>query len=249
MLAVPRRRCFSYIFIFFIALLILLWNDRYAWSRPSGLNNIITTDVVAEHTLVLQSWLNLADNQHPDQFVGFKYGLLKGAEVGIDWKARSDTHAHATFQAKYSFKLMEDIWRGVVGIANLSEHQGHTGDIFPYLATSYDLNLLRLHLGVTTQSKNEGFFMGIDRTFPFFGGSLQLKADAIQVNEMEDFLYSVGFLYDLKQLHSNKDVSTTGFNKIWQYVINGIIVESWVTIPTATYEEILTLQFNYAIEF
>ena len=219
-----------------------------AWASPSGLNNIPTTDVTPENTLVLQTWTNVGNGLDPELFLGFKYGALDGLEIGLDWKATGDTHSHLTFQGKYGFDLIGDAWRGVVGIANVSNSRKHAGYVFPYVATSYDLGPFRAHLGATAQHDNEGFFVGIDRTVSFLGRDLQLKADAIQINDRDDILYSAGFLYDLRPPKNGADSPRGGLGGLWDAVTNAVILESWVSQPS-TGTASLTVKLNYVIEF
>ncbi len=54
------------------------------WATSTGLNNIPTADVVPEKVLVFQYFGNIADDNKPDHFTGFKYGLMKNVEIGLD---------------------------------------------------------------------------------------------------------------------------------------------------------------------
>jgi hypothetical protein len=221
----------------------------HAWANSSGLNNIPATDVTPINTLVLQNWNNLADGESPAVFTGFKLGALEGLEMGLDWKASGDPHAHLTFQAKYAFDIKQDVVKGVLGIANLSEHRAHTGEPFPYVATSYDFNVLRGHLGFNAQEDNEGFFVGIDRTVSFLGRNLQLKADAIQFDNMDDVLFSAGFLYDFAPLKNDDGQSPESSERILEMLTKNFVFETWVNVPTSGDEEFLTLKLNYVIKF
>jgi hypothetical protein len=220
-----------------------------AWGNASGLNNIPTTDVVPEKVFVLQSWLNTGYNRHPQEFMGFKYGALKDIEVGIDWKANDVTHAHATFQGKYAFDIKGDAWRGVIGIADLSENREHNGYFSPYAATSLDLKALRLHFGYAPQPHNEAFFGGIDRTVTFLDRNLQLKADAIHINDKEDMLFSAGFLYELGRRTGGNKTPQSDLAEILDNITKNIILESWVSMPSTGGRETYTVKLNYVIRF
>ena len=238
-----RRLCHLW-----LAALCLLLAGRWAWGSPSGLNNIPTTDVPPEKVLVLQSWTNLANNEHPQTFLGLKFSALEGLEMGFDWKANDVSHAHATFQTKYAFDLAKDVWKVAVGIANLSEHRKHTGDPFGYAVTSLDVKAVRLYLGFTPQRDNEGFFIGIDRTVPFLGRDLQLKADALQINRMSDILYSGGFLYNLRRRDDDGESQRPGLLGVWDMLTRNVVLESWATVPPSG-STAFTLKLNYVIEF
>jgi len=220
-----------------------------ASASPSGLNNIPTTDVVPEKTVVLQTWLNMAENAQTQQFVAFKTGLLKGLEFGGDWKAIDKTHGHAELQAKYAFDIMGDWWKGVVGIANLTENRQHNKYLFPYVATSVDLKVFRLHFGYAPQPHNEAFFTGIDRTVTFLNRNLQLKADAIQINDKEDVLFSAGFLYEFGPRDTADKPSKSRIHGFLDEIVNNLILEAWVSLPSTGEEEVYTVKLNYVIKF
>ena len=232
-----------------IGALFLFAAGQSAWGSPSGLNNIPTTDVVPGNILVFQTWFNMANDMQTEEFFGFKYGVpfLEGLEIGADWKGIGASHGHAVFQAKYAFDIQEDVWRGVVGIANVSDNRKHNGEVFPYLATSVDLDLVRLHAGFAAQPHNEAFFAGIDRTFPFLNRNLQLKGDVIQIHDMDDVLFSVGFLYDFAPL--SDEPTHSGLMGVLEEIGRNIVLEAWVSLPSTGGEEVLTLKLNYVIRF
>ncbi len=231
-----------------VAVLVCAPSGRLVEGSSSGLNNIPTTDTVPKDILVLQSWLNSAHNTSPQQFIGFKYGLFKDLEIGVDWKANDVTHGHAMLQAKYAFDLYGDKLRGVLGFADLSDNREHNGDFFPFAATSLDLDVARLHFGYAPQPHNERFFAGIDKTFPFLGRNLQLKADAIQYNDKNDTLFSVGFLYELGA-PSGSETPQSGLSQIFNAITKNLVLESWVSLPDTSAEDVYTVKLNYVIEF
>ena len=244
MIGVTGRRCG-----FVVGTICLFVVCQLAWGSPSGLNNIPTTDVVPEKKLVLQTWLNLAENMHPQQYVGFKAGPLKGVEFGVDWKANDNVHGHATLQAKYGFDIKKDLLRGVIGIADLSDDCEHNGYYFPYAATSLDIDIFRLHFGYAPQPHNERFFAGIDKTFPFLNRNLQLKGDAIHINDREDVLFSAGFLYELAPLDNGGGAAPEGLLGVLDKFLRNIILEGWVSMPSTGDQEVFTLKVNYVISF
>ena len=229
-------------------MMVVLAAGHVAWASPSGLNNIPTADVVPPKVLVVQTWLNLAEQADAEQYVGFKAGLFEGLEFGVDWRAVGETHAHATLQAKYAFNILPDWVRGVVGIANVSDNRADQGTVFPYVATTVDLKVFRLTFGYAGQPHNEAFFGGIDRTFLFFDRNLQLKADAIQINDKNDMLLSVGFLYEFGRQNAD-EAPLDGALGILDAIVKNLIFEAWVTFPTTGDEEIYTLKLNYVFQF
>jgi hypothetical protein len=223
-------------------------NGRLVLGSPTGLNNIPTTDVTSENTMVLQGWLNTGYNRHPQNFVGFKYGLFEDVEIGVDWKANDVTHAHVTYQAKYAFDIDGDILRGVVGVADLSDNREHNGYLFPYAAMSLDLKALRLHFGYGAQPHDEAFFGGIDKTVSFLDRNLQLRADAIHINNKEDMKFSLGFLYELG-LNSNSPTPQIDNMGILDIITKNVILETWVSMPSTGNQEVYTIKLNYVIKF
>lgn len=232
----------------FVGLGLLLVGSS-AWGTPTGLNNIPTTDIVPKNVLVLQNWLNITANEQTQHFVGFKYGALKDVEIGVDWKASDRTHGHAMFQAKYAFDIRGDAWRGVIGVADLSAHREHNGDYFPYAATSLDLKVLRLHFGFAPQPHNERFFAGIDKMVTFLGRNLQLRADAIHINDKEDTLFSAGFLYEFGKKAEGNGGSQEGSRGFLGRLMQNMILESWVSMPSTGAKETYTVKLNYVIPF
>ncbi len=227
----------------------LLVSGSLLRASPSGLNNIPTTDVVPKDALVLQTWLNLANSTRPQQYIGFKTSLLEGLEFGIDWKANGKTHGHAELQVKYAFNIVSDVWKGVVGVANVSGSRQHNGYFFPYVATSVDLKFARFHLGYAPQPHNEAFFAGIDKTITFLDRNLQLKADAIQFNDKKDVLFSAGFLYELGRKRGPDDPKPKGLLGILDKIASNMILEAWISLPTTSDREVYTLKLNYVIKF
>lgn len=232
----------------FAGLCVLLLGGL-AWGSSTGLNNIPTTDIVPENVLVLQSWLNMAENEHTPQFVGFKYGAMKDLEFGVDWKANDRTHGHAMLQAKYAFDIHTSAWRAVVGFADLSDNREHNGDYFPYTATSLDLRAFRLHFGFAPQPHNERFFGGIDKMVTFLDRNLLLRADGIHINDKEDMLFSVGFLYELGKKAEINNGARNKTADILSRLMQNVALEGWVSKPSAGDKETYTLKLNYVIRF
>jgi hypothetical protein len=212
-----------------VSMLFLACLCHSAMATPSGLNNIPTADVVPEQTLVLQGFVNLADNTRPDWWGGLKYGPLKNLEVGFDGQINPESSSTGALvgQFKYRVELQENT-SIAVGVANIGEKK-RSGEIDYYAVLSQDIGSFRVHLGGTLQRDNEGAFGGLDSTLSLFERDLTLRADLRQINERDDLLASVGFLYDL------------GGN---------FLLETWGSFPsTSGSEDILTLKLNYVIAF
>ncbi len=233
-----------------IAALCLLFTAPMAWASPSGLNNIPTTDVTPPRAFVIQTWFNLIESDQTQQFVGFKTGVIKGLEFGIDYKAYGGEHGHATLQTKYSYEIMKDWLTVAAGIANVSTNRHHQGEVFPYAVATTDLKIFRLHFGFAPQPHNEAFFAGVDRTFTLFDRNLQLKADAIHINDKEDVLLSVGFLYELGRKDADNKPPLTGMARVLDDLAKNFILEGWVSMPTNNSDpNSFTLKLNYVIQF
>ncbi len=237
-----------------VAIVCLLSVASAAWGTASGLNNIPTADVPPTNVLVVQGFSNVSHNTRTDHFVGLKYGVLDGLEFGVDWKASGEPHSHLTYQVKYAFDITEDLLRGAVGVANVSENESDTGNNFPYVVTSWDFKDARGHLGFTAQDDNEGFFAGFDTTFPVIDRDFMVRLDAIQTNEMRDMLYSAGFIYNLKANDSagSGEAGEKGEAQpkgLLEKITSNMLFESWISIPSTSAEEVVTFKLNYVIEF
>jgi hypothetical protein len=209
------------LFSFFIA--------RPAWGRITGLNNIPTADVVPEKVLVLQYWGHLGNDNVPDHFGGFKYGLMKNVEIGLDGRFFPEKALEETLagQVKVRFELSSKL-AVAAGIGDLGD-RARNGREYPYGVLSQDFGLFRIHFGGTFQKDNEGIFAGIDKTIKFLERDLTFRSDIIQTNDQDDITTSAGFIYDL------------GHN---------FLIESWVSFPTESGKEnIVTTVLNYVIKF
>ncbi|MBW8016451.1 MAG: hypothetical protein FVQ82_09705 [Planctomycetes bacterium] len=199
------------------------------WATPTGLNNIPTADVVFERVLVFQYFNNMAKNSKTEHFTGFKYGLMKNVEVGLDGRIfpEKSSHENLVGQAKMRFELSDGLALAL-GVSNLGDRD-KAGSESPYSVLSYSTSFCRLHFGGTTQNDNEGFFAGIDKTFTLLDRDFTLRSDIIQTNDQRDTTTSAGFIYDL------------GSN---------FLLESWMSFPSESgKEDVFTLKLNYVIKF
>lgn len=223
-----RKLCLRWCLLFVI--LCILLAARPVWADSTGLNNIPTADVVPERVLVFQYYNNLGPDNVPDHWTGFKYGLMRNVEIGLDGRIFPEKGEQGNFvvQGKVRFELTEPLSMAL-GITNLGDRD-RAGAEFPFGVLTYDLgSAMRVHFGGTSQNNNEGFFGGIDKTVKFLYRDLTFRADVIQVNDQTDNLSSFGFIYDIG---------------------HDFLVESWVSFPTETgREEFYTLKLNYVIKF
>ena len=233
---------------FLVGTLLFLSVSASVHASSSGLNNIPTTDTAPTDAVVVQTWFNLGENLSREQFVGFKTSPIKNLEVGIDWKAFTNaSHGHAMFQAKYAVDIVPDLWKAAVGIANVSFNRDHNGEPFPYVATSLDLKVARLHAGFSPQRYNEAFFFGVDKTVTFMDRNLQFRADAIQYNDMREMLYSAGFVYEFgrKGEYQRPD----GILGVLDDISKNIIFEGWASMPSDNSPDTFTLKLNYVFRW
>jgi hypothetical protein len=199
------------------------------WATSTGLNNIPTADVVPERVLVFQVFSNLANNNKPDHFAGFKYGPAKNIEIGLDGRIFPEKAKEETLvgQTKMRLEFTHEL-AAAFGILNLGD-RASAGDEAPFAVLSYDIGFMRAHFGGTTQNHNEGFFAGLDKTIKLFNRDFTLRSDILQTNDQRDTTSSVGFIYDL------------GHN---------FLVESWMSFPTQSgQEDVVTIKLDYVIEF
>jgi len=209
--------------------LFLLFTAQCCWATPTGLNNIPTADVVPEKILVLQAFAEAGEDNKPDYFTGFKYGLVKNLEIGLDGRVFPESALEEVIkaQAKYRFEFGEST-SVALGIANLGDHARLGWEDY-YIVLAQDLDFIRVHLGGTAQRDNEGIFAGLDKTVKLLEKDLTLRSDIIQTNDSHDVTASAGFIYDL------------GCN---------ILFETWMSFPTQSGKEnIVTVKFDYVIKF
>jgi len=210
-------------------LFVFCVHDLYA--SPSGLNNIPTTDVVQERVLVFQSWINAGKEKVPEYYSGFKYGVIKGVEIGVDGKLGSRNAGPATGQVKYQFPFGDKNFKfkSLAGVENISSNSKRVGKINPYVAFSYQLEPFRTHLGYNFQNHNNGVFAGADKTFQLFGRALTLRTDIKQTKDGHEVLGSFGFAYALP----------------WNFVF-----ENWASFPSESkLHESVTAKLDYVIKF
>jgi hypothetical protein len=215
--------------LFIYLLLLSFFIAAPVWATSTGLNNIPTADVVPKKVLVFQYFNELGNDNVPDHFAGFKYGLLKNIEIGLDGRIFPEKaeEENLVAQGKVRFELSNKCALGL-GVTNLGDRD-KTGAEFPFAVLSHDLDFLRVHLGGTSQDDNEGLFFGLDKTIKFLDRDLMLRSDIIQVNNQNDTITSFGFIYDLGQ---------------------NFLIESWASFPTESgREDTLTIKLNYVIKF
>ncbi len=208
---------------------LLLLTAQTSFATPTGLNNIPTADVVPEKVLVVQVITEVGKNNKPDYFTGFKYGIIKNLEVGLDGRIFPEPALEETLrgQIKYRFALDEKT-AVAVGVANLGD-RARLGWEDYYLAFSHDFNVVRFHIGGTLQRDNEGGFVGLDKTVKLFERDFTLRTDLIQTNDRHNVTSSAGFIYDI------------GGN---------FLLESWVSFPTQSGKDnVSTIKLNYVIRF
>ncbi len=204
---------------------------RSADASATGLNNIPTSDVVPEKTLALQSWANFGKDQLPTYYSGFKYGPLKGVEIGADGKVGTRKTGPATLQFKCQLPFFghDSSFMPLVGVENISTNTDRAGKVNPYAVVTYDFTFARIHLGYNFQEDNDGGFGGLDKTIKFFNRDLILRTDLKQTDNGDEVLGSVGFLHVLP----------------WNFIL-----ESWVSFPSEDEkEETFTVKLNYVISF
>lgn len=202
---------------------------KSVFATPTGLNNIATADVVSEKTLVLQTIVDVGENNKPDYTTGFKYGLYKNLEFGLDGRVFPEAKEQETIKAQIKYRLeLDDKTALAFGIANLGDRAKLGWEDY-YLAITRDFDFLRVHIGGTLQRDNEGGFAGLDKTIKLLDRDLTLRTDLIQTNDAHDATGSIGFIYDV------------GYN---------FLVESWASFPTQSGKDtVTTIKLDYVIQF
>lgn len=205
-----------------------------AFATPSGLNNIPTADTPPQGTVVIQAWSNFGNDHDTDFNMGFKTGFDvfgQKLEFGADSHLLPEKGGPVVLQ----FKYVQHLWKGgdlALGIANLgltSESNDRAGDPFSYALISQDVaGLFRAHAGFGFQTDNNSVLLGLDKTVKFIERDLQLRTDFIQIQDQNQWLGSLGFLY---ALHKN------------------VVVEAWASQPLDHGEAIYTAKLNFVFNF
>ncbi|MDB6118053.1 MAG: hypothetical protein JWO08_1834 [Verrucomicrobiaceae bacterium] len=205
-----------------------------AFATPSGLNNIPTADTPPQGTVVIQGWTNFGNDYDADFNMGFKTGFDvfgQKLEFGADSHLFPDKGGPVVVQ----FKYVQNLWKGgqlALGIANLgltSELNDRAGDPFSYALLSQDVcGLFRAHAGFGFQTQNNSVLLGLDKTVKVLDRDLQLRTDFVQIQDQNQWLGSLGFLY---ALHKN------------------FVIEAWASQPLDHGETIYTAKFNIVFNF
>lgn len=215
-----------------LALYALLTTSALA--TPSGLNNIPTADTPGQGDVVIQAWTNFGNDRDADCNMGFKTGFDvfgQKLELGADSHLYPDQGGPVVLQ----FKFVQNLWEGgklAVGIANLaigSENIDRAGDPFSYALISQTIaGTLRAHAGYGFQTDGNSVLLGLDKTWKVLERDLQLRTDFVQIQDEDQWMGSVGFLY---VLHTH------------------VVLEGWASQPLDHGDTIFTAKLNFVINF
>jgi hypothetical protein len=211
---------------------MLAWAAQ-AHGTSSGLNNIPTADTPADREVVFQFFTNQGPGDD-GYFGGMKMGLRpwgQRLEWGVDGRMGEGDEGPLVFQAKYAVQPWENLPTFALGVANLAvtEHgRDRTGEPFKFLVLTHDFELFRAHAGYGWQQDNNAAFFGLDKTIKLFDRDLMLRSDIIQIQDEEQWLGSLGFLY---MLHKN------------------LAIESWGSEPLEDGDTIWTIKLDLIFKF
>ena len=180
-----------------------------------------------------------------DNWVGFKYGLFQGAEIGADWKSSGAPSLEPQFQAKYTV-TPGGLWPQLGGgIANVSFNRSRNGEPAPYLVATEDVaGWFRLHAGYGFQKDNFGAFAGADTTIDLLGRDLMLCADVTQANDREDALFAPGIKLNLGKRAGQPDAGTGA-----DAVLKHFALEARSTFNTDGSQNSYTLKLDFILNF
>jgi len=207
-----------------------------ASASPSGLNNIPTADTAGNQVLVLQAYSTGGHERRPDHTGGFKYGWVPQAEHRFEFGA--DSHyapgksGPLVLQAKYAIQYNPQDPAFSVGVANMApgtDDRRRAGQPFGYAVVSHSMpDQFRIHAGYGIQKNNNTALVGADKTFKLGGRDFMLRGDLVQIQNRDQWMGSVGFLYV--------------FHDSWA-------LESWVSAPFERGEPSFTLKLNWIFDF
>ncbi len=182
----------------------------------------------------VQAFTNQVEDQQADYVVGMKMGLRLSDhrfEWGIDGRLGEGEPEAVVFQVKYAVQPWEKLPTFALGAANIavtSEDRNEVGQAFKFGVLTQDFGAFRGHVGYGFQQNNDAAFFGLDTTIPVLGRDLMLRTDLIQIQNRDQWLGSVGFIYSLHE---------------------HVAVESWVAQPFESGKTAFTLKLNLIFEF
>ncbi len=203
-------------------------------ATSSGLNNIPTTDTPPDRTGVIQIYTNQTEGVQDDYLVGYKMGLRPWGQIfewGVDGRLGEGEEGPAVLQLKYVVDPGESLPMLAVGAANIavtSDDRREAGQAFKFALLTHDFGWFRGHAGYALQQNNDAAFFGWDKTCQAFERDLILRGDLIQIDDQQQWLGSLGFLFSI-----NKH----------------LVLESWVSQPLENGKSIFTLKLNLIFEF
>jgi hypothetical protein len=208
-----------------------------ALADSSGLNNIPTADTTPDRTIVFQLKTVLSDETASEYFAGFKMGLEpfgQRFEWGVDGQAGVSSIGEDAGPAVLQFKLAVDLTETTavgLGVANIgvrSRDRDDVGQPFKYAVLSHDFGPFRAHAGYGLQQDGNTALLGLDTTVELFDRDLMLRTDLIQIDDEDQWLGSLGFIY---------------------FINEHFALESWVSQPFESGEPSFTIKLDFAIPF
>lgn len=203
----------------------------------SGLNNIPTADTTPDRTIVFQFKPVFGDEMHSQYFAGFKMGLEplgQRFEWGVDGQVGvgsiGEDAGPAVLQFKVALDLTETTALGL-GVANIGLREQDRHDIgqpFKYAVFSLDFGSFRAHAGYGLQQDGNTALIGLDTTVELFDRDLMLRTDLVQIDDEDQWLGSLGFIY---------------------FIDEHFALESWVSQPFEHGEPSFTIKLNFMIPF
>jgi hypothetical protein len=204
-------------------------------ATPSGLNNIPTADVTPQGVFVIQTFTNLGNDRDADLNVGFKTGLDvfgQKFEFGADSRLLPGKGGPVVLQGKYSLPFGEGLPTLGLGVANIAltgDDRDRAGDPFTYAVLTQDFGgLFRAHAGFGFQTDNNSVLLGLDKTVKFLERDLMFRSDLVQIQDQDQWMGSLGFLYALHDY---------------------VVLESWASQPFDDGDTIYTAKLNFVIKF
>lgn len=212
---------------------------RQTNASPSGLNNTPTADTPGDQVVVLQAYDTFGKEREHDFSAGMKFGLrpwnekqwAPRLEGGLDSHLLPNEGGPVVFQAKLAIQPLVKGPTMAVGSANLAvrEHdRERVGQAFNYFVLSQGLKYFRLHGGHGWQKDNNAWFAGIDTTLPVLKQPLTLRADAVQIQDRDQWLVGLGLMYQLNR---------------------NLVIEGWSSLPTERGLPSFTLKLNWIFDF
>lgn len=167
----------------------------------SGLNNIPTADVSAPKVAVVHVYGAWGPGRDSSFLTGVRTGFAVDGqkfEAGVDSRWAAGKAVPVFLNAKWSVPARpagSALALGVASLAPDAADRRRLGQPQSYGVVTHDFGLVRVSAGYAVQAANNAWFAGLDRKFNVGGRPLVVRSDAIEIQNGNRWLTSLGLTY------------------------------------------------------